>query len=113
MQGLALIDGITSDDALDDGLMRAIRRETLLCAPVHGEALYFMNTAQGREALRQLEAGTWTPDDDGRTLELMPERPNIYALYEANVGMITPMIADALKEAEAYHLPRAITISLR
>ncbi|MFN8375632.1 MAG: DnaD domain protein [Anaerolineae bacterium] len=100
MQGLALMNGASADDTLDKALLRAIQRGTLLCGQAHGAALYFMNTAQGREALRQLDAGTWTPDDAGRSLELMPERPNVYALYEANIGLITPMIADALKDAE-------------
>lgn len=100
MQGLGLINGNTADEALDKALICAMQRGTLLCGQAKGEALYFMNTAQGREAVRQLDAGTWTPDDDGFSVELMPERPNVYALYEANVGMITPMIADALKDAE-------------
>lgn len=96
MQGL----GASAEDALDDALLRATQRGTLICGQSNGDALYFMNTAQGREALRQLDAGTWTPDDNGHSVELMPERPNVYALYEANVGMMTPMIADALKDAE-------------
>ncbi len=100
MLGLANIDKLSAEEALDAALAASTQRATLLCGTAHGEALYFMNTAQGREALRQLQAGTWTPDDAGRSVELVPERPNIYALYEANVGMITPMIADALKDAE-------------
>ena len=30
----------------------------------------------------------------------MPPRENIFSLYEQNIGMITPMIAEELKEAE-------------
>ena len=30
----------------------------------------------------------------------MPERPNIYQLYEANIGALTGIIADHLKDAE-------------
>jgi DnaD/phage-associated family protein len=33
-------------------------------------------------------------------VEILPERPNIYTLYEDNIGLLTPMIADALKDAE-------------
>src|SRR6185295_11870755 len=76
----ALMQGLVNGDSLDDALLRATQRGTLLCGQAKGEALYFMNTAQGREALRQLEAGTWTPDDSGHSIELMPERPNIFAL---------------------------------
>jgi len=28
------------------------------------------------------------------------ERPNVFKLYEENIGPLTPMIADALKDAE-------------
>ena len=28
------------------------------------------------------------------------EKPNIFALYEQNIGLLTPMIAEELKEAE-------------
>ena len=32
------------------------------------------------------------------------ERPNVFKLYEENIGPLTPMIADALKDAEeTYH----------
>ncbi|MCY4654127.1 MAG: DnaD domain protein, partial [Dehalococcoidia bacterium] len=31
------------------------------------------------------------------------ERPNIFALYESNIGMLSPMIADELKEAETLY----------
>jgi DnaD/phage-associated family protein len=33
-------------------------------------------------------------------LELIPQAPNIYHLYEENIGPLTPMIADTLQEAE-------------
>jgi len=29
------------------------------------------------------------------------ERPNIFALYEQNIGLLTPMLADELRDAEA------------
>ncbi|MEX2431266.1 MAG: DnaD domain protein, partial [Dehalococcoidia bacterium] len=29
-----------------------------------------------------------------------PEKPNVFALYEANIGLLTPMIADQLRDAE-------------
>jgi len=32
--------------------------------------------------------------------ELAPRKPNIFALYEENIGLLTPLIAEELKEAE-------------
>ncbi|NWF69300.1 MAG: DnaD domain protein [Chloroflexi bacterium] len=100
MSGLPLREGQTPETSLRAALARAVARGTLLQGTANDEALYFMNTAQGREALRQLQAGTWQPDNSGQAQQLLPERPNIYALYEANIGMMTPLIADWLKDAE-------------
>ena len=33
-------------------------------------------------------------------VEILDEAPNIFRLYEENIGPLTPMIADALREAE-------------
>ncbi len=40
------------------------------------------------------------------------ERPNIYKLYEENIGPLTPLIADALKDAEAEYPPEWIEEAL-
>lgn len=103
MNGLTLIDA-DSDAVLDRGLLKSVERGTLLCAEVlldkGPETLYFLNTARGRTAVDQIRAGKWRPARDSLGIEILPERPNIYRLYEANVGLLTPLIADALKEAE-------------
>jgi DnaD/phage-associated family protein len=45
------------------------------------------------------------------------ERPNIYRLYEENIGPLTPMIADMLREAEQTYrqewLEEAIRIAVQ
>jgi len=33
-------------------------------------------------------------------VKLQPERPNIYALYEQNIGPLTPILSETLQEAE-------------
>ncbi|MEM9953536.1 MAG: DnaD domain protein [Chloroflexota bacterium] len=103
MQGLSLI----SDDAhkaLDEALALAVEHNFLLCGEVQLDAstslaLYFMNTSRGRVAIQQLMAGNWQPDDNQR-IEILPERPTVFSLYEENIGVLTPIIADHLKEAE-------------
>lgn len=103
MQGLAVIAS-EADAALDAALARAVERETLLCVEVDlggtAERLYFINAEPGRAARDQIEAGAWRPSAQGEQLEILPERPNVYRLYEQNIGMLTPMIAEALKDAE-------------
>lgn len=92
-------------DTLASALERAVERGTLLCVEItldkQTEPLYFMNSAAGRAAARLVEAGEWQPGDANNPIEILPERPNVYQLYEANIGSITPMIADELKDAEA------------
>ncbi|MBL8147347.1 MAG: DnaD domain protein [Anaerolineae bacterium] len=93
-------------EALDDALDRAIGRGSLLVAQVataeDGEAvtLYFVNGPAGRTAIEQIARGGWRPGDDGRPVDILPERPTIYRLYEENIGPLTPMIAESLKDAE-------------
>ncbi|MBK8034778.1 MAG: DnaD domain protein [Chloroflexi bacterium] len=99
----AFMAGIGGEAALDDGLARACARETLLSTEVElgesPERLYFINTALGRTALEQVRLGLWQPGHEG-LVEILPERPNIYRLYEDHFGQLTPMIADMLKDAE-------------
>ncbi len=87
-----------------DGLARAQTRGTLLHATVAGvngpEELYFLNTVRGRNALRAIEQGQFEPGDRDHPVGLVAERPNIFALYEQNIGPLTPMIADELGAAE-------------
>ncbi len=86
---------------LNDALERAVQRGTLLTALNSEDAIYFLNTPRGRAAAAALEAGEWAPADIARpevTLSLV--RPNIFTLYEQNVGPLTPMIAETLREAE-------------
>ncbi len=86
-------------------LQRAVERGTLLMVDVTldsgAEPLYFMNSASGRMAAELVQAGKWQPGDMHNPVEILPERPNVYQLYEANIGSITPMLAEELKDAEA------------
>lgn len=92
--------------ALADALRRAVERGSLLQAIPTGrppeEAIYFLNTVRGRAALKGWQSGTWKPDlQTHLPAELKKERPGIYQLYEENIGPLTPIIADELRDAEA------------
>jgi DNA replication protein len=98
--------GTTPLEALDEALERAVARGTLLKVTVEfedgEEAFFFLNTPKGRAALAGIESGEWQPSGDPETpIELRIERPNIFVLYEQNVGPLTPMIAERLRDAEA------------
>lgn len=88
-----------------DALERAVARGTLLHAEVQREKrqddLYFVNTARGRAAVAGIENGQWTPQPDTvPPFDLTVERPNVFTLYEQNIGPLTPHIADNLRDFE-------------
>jgi len=89
-------------------LEKAVKRGSLLRAlppasdqPPHNKdaALYFLNSPRGRAAAASFSQGQWQPDAMGSTPP-PPERPNIFKLYEENIGPLTPLIADAIQDAE-------------
>lgn len=95
-----------SERALDDGLERAVARGTLLPIVVerYGQTMtwYFLNDEPGREAIRRIERGVVPEFDDPLAdgTGLRAARPNIFVLYEQNIGLLQPIIADELREAE-------------
>ena len=104
MKGL----GTTSEAAcevLKNSLERACQRGSLIRALAEGQdaekALYFLNSPRGRAAVKAWQQGQWSPEQAGHLpSELGVERPNIFSMYEQNIGPLTPMIAETLQQAE-------------
>jgi DnaD/phage-associated family protein len=104
--------------ALRDSLERAVQRGTLLKASIDlqdgEEVLYFLNSPRGRGAMQAIARGEWRPSGQpAQPVEILEEMPNIYRLYEENIGPLTPLIADALRAAEAEFPARWIEDALR
>lgn len=116
-------------EALREGLELAVARGTLLQMWVReepndisegrAEAWFMLNTRDNRHWLEALGKGqidvSATPlarNPDGYTngnlklktqnpkLHVVAERPNIFALYEQNIGLLTPLLAEKLQDAE-------------
>ncbi len=92
-------------EALQNALERACQRGTLIRALVESQdvtsALYFLNSPRGRAAVKAWQQGQWSPEQGGHVpAALAVERPNIFLLYEQNIGPLTPMIAETLQQAE-------------
>jgi DnaD/phage-associated family protein len=92
-------------DALLDGVERAVARGTFLHINIESADgkmdLYFLNTEKGRAAVEGITKGEWRPNpDEDEPITLLVERPNIFILYEQNIGPLTPHIADELRDAE-------------
>jgi DnaD/phage-associated family protein len=114
MQGL----GAEPTQALAEALQRAAGRGTLLMAEIPGEAgaeaYYFLNTPRGRAAIEAIKKGNWRPTGDPQLpIALDLDRPNIFQLYEDNIGPLTPLIADTLKEAEQTYRSEWIEDAIR
>ena len=94
------------EEVLHQALEMAAKRGTFLHLVLDRggapEDIYFLNTDSDRQtvakiqngelALSGLKTGGLTPIDT-------EEQPDIFTLYEQNIGMLTPMIADELREA--------------
>ena len=93
-------------EALKQGLARAVQRGSLLSATIaidgKEETFYILNTLPGQAAAKALSEGKWHPSDDDEKMpiSLDLERPNIFSLYEEHIGPLSPMIAEALTDAE-------------
>jgi DnaD/phage-associated family protein len=116
VRALANLCGDDGSKALARGLALAVERGSLLRVEAHGdgreEELYLLATPHNRRAAGRLASA------ELRLEEPLPpaapaEPPNIFALYEENVGAITPLIADDLKDAEERYPPQWIGAAFR
>ena len=116
LRGLAASPG-DAEAALKESLTRAVQRGSLLRVAVKLERehiLYFFNTPRGRAAVAAIQNGEWRPSGDPRIpVELAPPRPNIYHLYEQNIGVISPLLAESLQDAEDTYPPEWIEEAFR
>ena len=106
--------------ALEDALERTVARNTLLKLEIESdvegkdgqgsvkvEDWYFINTPKGRQTLALVREGRLgelqaaIPDE----ARLKVNRPNIFILYEQNIGMMTPLLADQLRDMEKSYPP--------
>src|SRR6266566_2674089 len=89
---------------------------------------YFFNTARNRKVVKELQGGEVVPVslltiereqeaaqnesillidtqstsrkyDTPKQIQVQIERPNIFVLYEQNIGLLSPLLADELKDA--------------
>jgi DnaD/phage-associated family protein len=114
------------DEALREGLELAVGRGTILQLWVReeptdvsdgrAEQWFVLNTRDNRawvEALGKgevdvsqtplitpVEEGPKSPPAYPTRIRVIAERPNIYALYEQNIGLLTPILAERLQDAE-------------
>ena len=86
-------------EGIVSGLEGAVRRGSILQIERDADVFYFLNSPRGRAAADAFANGELDESSPGTSVPVV-ERPNVFKLYEENFGPLTPMIADALKDAE-------------
>ena len=77
------------------GLGKAVERGTLLKSTNEADVFYFLNSPRGRLSADAFAKGQVKP-----SANYVPNKSNVFKLYEENIGPLTPLLADKLKEAE-------------
>ncbi|RUA03704.1 MAG: DNA replication protein DnaD [Candidatus Poseidoniales archaeon] len=99
-------DGDSASQSIEQGMAKAVRRGTIAVASVEEsgarQQLFTLNTEVNRTTLEKIAEGATqvSPLPVSEPWVEPEDTPNIFALYEQNVGMLSPMIADELREAE-------------
>ena len=100
---------------IKSGLEKAVKRGSLIKAEKDSLVYFLLNSPRGRAGAQAIKSGKWDP----KNINSIPlvEHPNIFKLYEENIGPLTPLIADMLKEAEGLYreewLEEAFTIAVK
>ena len=96
-----------SAETLRQALEMAIKRGTILHIVLDRdgvpEDIYFLNTKSDRQVMAKIKNGELILSGlkaGGQADIETEELPDIFTLYEQNIGMLTPMIAEELREAE-------------
>ena len=103
LRGLGKEPEVTLREALK---LAAARGTILQIALKKGDAeedIFLLNTEQDRQAADKIQSGELrltSLETRPTPVNLPEEPPDIFRLYEENIGMLTPMVADELLEAE-------------
>lgn len=93
-------------ERLRAAVARCVARRVILQIEIADEAgtttYLFANTDQGRQAVEQVRRGELLLERRGAVHEpyIARPRPNIFELYEQNIGLLQPLLAEELQEAE-------------
>ena len=100
--------GLPTSDAIRRGIRRALERGTFLSISIdrQGKAaeVYVLNDEPGRRTVQMINQGKLGTNGSHRR-EGSPAAPpgpkaNIFTLYEENIGILTPLLAEQMVEAE-------------
>jgi DnaD/phage-associated family protein len=109
-------DATITIEGVRGALARAGEQGILVMVVNQGRNLYFLNTPRARAIKLAVGKGTWKPDAAFAPV-LQTSRPNVFELYEKNIGPLTPILSQMLEEAEddypAEWLEEAIKLAVK
>ena len=112
--------GDSPEEALQKALELATERGTLLLITLEKDNIpkdiYLLNTEANRQLVSKIETGEITLPGiktAGRRYPPGEELPDIFTLYEENIGILTPMVAEELREAEKIYPKEWINDSIK
>jgi DnaD/phage-associated family protein len=82
-------------DEIRRGLGKAVERQTMLKAENEAQIFYFLNSPRGR-----LSAEAFANSQIKPSQGYVPNKSNVFKLYEENIGPLTPLLSEMLMEAE-------------
>jgi len=95
------------DKALNDALKMATERGIFIHMSLDrdgaNENIYLLNTEANLQIAAKIQSGELKLSGlkpGAPSYVTTEEQPNVFALYEQNIGLLTPMIAEELREAE-------------
>jgi len=95
------------EEALKNALNNAVKRGVILnlTLDIKGESedIYFLNSEADRKTREDIKSGRIELPGIVLKTEVasnLKQMPNIFATYEDNIGLLTPLISEELKEAE-------------
>lgn len=101
---LAAAPGLGVEPALGQALERAVARGALLTLALEQDGtqqrLYFINDEEGRRTVDRISRGEIPLGTLPAPSPPSSPPTNIFVLYEQNIGLLTPLIAEELTEAE-------------
>jgi DNA replication protein len=95
-------------DSLKASLQLAVNRGTILQLSATGDTgevdIYYLNTDSDIQAMAKYSGGETPLPGLGKVAKkletVVTDLPDIFSLYEQNIGMITPMIAEEIRTAQ-------------
>lgn len=102
------VEGAAAESVIAACLEKAVQRGSILrINPIEdgSQLVFFVNSPRGRQAAELLQQEWGARQTPVPKAGLESIQANVFQLYEENIGPLTPIIADALLEAQSSYPP--------